>query len=95
MHDIIYHELCQGIVRDESKQAYLKIIDGLQAKGADGVILGCTEIGMLVSQSDLQIPAFDTTLIHAAAGVDFMLGSSLPLPRPNPGISATGTSVTD
>lgn len=62
---IIYDELCLGTIREESKQAYLNIIEQLKNSGSEAVILGCTEIGLLVKQSDTDMPLFDTTLIHA------------------------------
>lgn len=62
---IIYDELCLGIISEESKNTYLKIISKLSKEGAQGIILGCTEIGLLIKQSDTDIPIFDTTLIHA------------------------------
>ena len=62
---IIYNELCLGVISNESKQQYLDIIDDLVKSGVQGVILGCTEIGLLVKQDDTDIPLFDTTLIHA------------------------------
>ncbi len=68
IHDVIYKELCLGITKGSSKKEYLCIMDDLAQKGAKGVILGCTEIGMLVSQSDTDIKLYDTTLIHAQAG---------------------------
>lgn len=61
---IIYDELCLGIISEESKNTYLKIISKLSKEGAQGIILGCTEIGLLIKQSDTDIPIFDTTLIH-------------------------------
>lgn len=69
IHDVIYQELCLGDVRQESKQEYLRIIAALAAQGAQGVILGCTEIGMLVSQSDTKVSLFDTTEIHTESAV--------------------------
>ena len=65
MNDIIYNELCLGVISNESKQQYLDIIGDLVKFGVQGVILGCTEIGLLVKQDDTDIPLFDTTLIHA------------------------------
>ncbi len=65
VNDVIYNELCLGIIKDISKEKYLKIIDKLVQKGAEGIILGCTEIGLLIKQGDTDIPLFDTTLIHA------------------------------
>jgi aspartate racemase len=65
INDVIYNELCLGIIREESKRAYLRIIEKLVNSGAQGVILGCTEIGLLVKQSDTSIPLFDTTYLHA------------------------------
>lgn len=73
IHKVIFNELVMGIVREDSKQAYLRIIDQLVQAGAQGIILGCTEIGMLVKQSDCTIPLFDTTILHAEAAVDFAL----------------------
>lgn len=61
---VIFEELCLGIIREESKREYLRIIDDLMNKGAQGVILGCTEIGLLVDQNDTAAPLFDTTFIH-------------------------------
>jgi len=74
VHRIIYHELCLGIVREPSRSAYRGVIDRLRQRGAEGIILGCTEIGMLVSPSDSPVPIFDTTRLHAASAVDWALG---------------------
>ena len=75
IHRVIYEELCQGVVSAASKAAYLAEIARLQRQeGIDGVIMGCTEITMLIGQDDLAIPAFDTTRIHAEAAVAFALG---------------------
>lgn len=65
INDIIYHELCLGIISPQSKQKYLSVIDEFSHKGAQGVILGCTEIGLLIQQKDTALPVFDTTQIHA------------------------------
>ncbi len=65
INDIIYDELCLGIINPESKTKYLEIIKKLEKEGAEGVILGCTEIGMLVKEGDTDIPLFDTSVIHA------------------------------
>lgn len=65
VNDVIYGELCLGVIRDESKAAFVNIIDELGREGAQGVILGCTEIGLLVQQADTELPVFDTTQIHA------------------------------
>ena len=73
VHRIIYEELCQGQLLASSRQYYQKVIQDLANKGAEGVILGCTEIGLLIQQADSPIPVFDTTAIHAAAAVDFLL----------------------
>jgi aspartate racemase len=70
-HAIIYDELCKGVVRDESRNAYELIARRLVAQGADSLILGCTEVGMLLNQKNVSVPMFDTTLIHAEAAVDF------------------------
>jgi len=73
LHTVIFDELCQGVVKDSSRAAFRDIVARYAAKGADAVILGCTEIGLLVAQSDLALPAFDSTLLHAATAVDFAL----------------------
>ena len=75
VHRIIYDELCQGQLLASSRQYYTQVINELAAQGAEGVILGCTEIGLLISQADSLIPVFDTTAIHAAAAVQFLLGN--------------------
>lgn len=69
VHRVIYEELCLGKVAPESRLEYLRIMDGLRAGGAEGIIEGCTEIGMLVQQAHTDIPSFDTTAIHAEAAV--------------------------
>lgn len=69
IHRIIFEELCLGELRDSSRQRFVQIIDALAAEGADGMILGCTEIGLLVQQQDTPIRLFDTTRIHAQAAV--------------------------
>lgn len=70
IHQVIFEELCLGLVRDVSKKKYIAVIKRLEAAGAEGVILGCTEIGLLVKAQDCSIPLFDTTAIHAEAAVD-------------------------
>ena len=70
VHDIIYQELCLGIFKESSKQEYIRIVDKLTEMGAEGVILGCTEIGMLISQKDTTATLYDTTKIHAAQAVE-------------------------
>lgn len=74
VHDVIYDELCRGAVNADSKRRYLEIIDALARRGAQAVILGCTEIGMLVGQQDVTLPLFDTTTLHAEAIADYALG---------------------
>ena len=71
VHDIIYRELCMGVVNPTSKQTYLRIVDKLYKMGAEGVILGCTEIGMLIGQNDTDTPLYDTTKIHAQKAVEW------------------------
>ena len=70
VHDIIYQELCLGKQLDTSKAEYLRIIQELASRGAEAVILGCTEIGMLVNQSDTNVMLLDTTAVHAAKAVE-------------------------
>lgn len=73
IHDIIYSELCLGEIKETSRQSYLSIIKKLEAAGAEGVILGCTEIPLLIKQADVDMSVFDTTRIHAEAAVEFAL----------------------
>lgn len=73
IHTVIYQELCLGNIKPGSKTRYLEIVDNLISKGAQGVILGCTEIGLLIKNGDSRIPFFDTTEIHAQAAVDYAL----------------------
>lgn len=77
VHQVIYQELCLGKLESNSKTEYLRIIDALAAEGAEAVILGCTEIGMLVQQSDTDVPLLDTTAIHAAKAVDYALSEQI------------------
>jgi len=76
IHSIIYEELVKGIITDNSRAEYLKIINKLTSEGAEGIILGCTEIGLLVTQKDTATPLFDTTYIHACEAVRFALQDS-------------------
>ncbi|KPG01484.1 aspartate racemase [Rhodopseudomonas sp. AAP120] len=80
VHDIIFSELCCGIIRETSRQRYMETIARGRAAGADSVILGCTEIGLLIQPENIDLPAYDSTLLHADAAVDFALGSG-PLGR--------------
>jgi len=73
VHRIIYDELVIGKIREESKQKYLKVIQHIKDNGAEGVILGCTEIPLLVKQKDVNIPVFDTTTLHAMKAVELAL----------------------
>lgn len=73
VNDVIFHELCLGELREESRRQFQRIIDSLKGKGAEGVILGCTEIGMLIQQSDSSLPVFDTTVIHAKRAAEIAL----------------------
>ena len=70
---VIYDELCQGVVLDTSRARYKAIVEQLKSLGAQGVILGCTEITMLIQPGDVSVPVFDTTAIHAAAAVRFAI----------------------
>ncbi|PZO03211.1 MAG: aspartate/glutamate racemase [Hyphomicrobiales bacterium] len=76
VHRIIYEELCRGRIEATSKVRYLEIIaEAVIGKGVDGVILGCTEIGLLISQADVELPVFDTTALHVEAALDFALAA--------------------
>lgn len=74
VHTVIYDELCLGDIRDDSREAYKTIINDLKTSSAEGVILGCTEIGLLVKQKDSVLPVFDTTEVHAQTAVKLALG---------------------
>ena len=73
VHRVIYDELCLGVISDTSRERYRESIARLVERGAEGIIFGCTEIGLLVSQADSPVPVFDTAQIHAAAAVEFAL----------------------
>ena len=74
VHSIIYDELCRGVISATSKKHCLDIVGQAVAQGTDGVILGCTEIGLLIGPKDLSVPVFDTTQLHAKAALDYALG---------------------
>jgi aspartate racemase len=73
VHDVIYDELCRGRVEDASREEYRRIIRGLAGDGAEGILLGCTEIDLLVAEDDSPVPVFDTTLLHAERAVELAL----------------------
>jgi aspartate racemase len=73
VHSVIYHELARGVVKDESLRSYLEVMDRLARRGAQGIILGCTEIPLLIKPKDTPLPLFDTTALHSQAAVDFSL----------------------
>lgn len=74
VNSVIYDELCLGLISERSKNEFLRIINSLAETGAEGVVLGCTEIGLLVKQEDTKIPLFDTTFIHAKKAAFYSLG---------------------
>ena len=76
VHQVIYDELCQGKVLDSARQQYQRIIEQLKQRGAQAVILGCTEIGLLIAPQDSSLPVLDTTALHAKSAVDFMLSNT-------------------
>jgi len=73
VHDIIYRELCLGVIKEESRKRFVAVIEELKKQGAEAVILGCTEIALLVRQQDTGIPLYDTTAIHAERAVELAL----------------------
>jgi aspartate racemase len=73
VHRAIYDELCQGILREETRRGFRQILDGLVQRGAQGVILGCTELGLLIRAQDCPVPLFDTTQLHVRAAIDYAL----------------------
>src|SRR5215210_8698756 len=74
VHDVIYDELCVGVVAPKSREEYRRIMHELAGRGAEGILLGCTEIDLLVRQDDSPVPVFDTTRLHAQRAVDLALG---------------------
>jgi len=76
VHDVIYEELCVGVVADESREEYRRIIGSLAERGAEGILLGCTEIDLLVGPDDAPVPVFDTTSLHARHAVDLALADA-------------------
>jgi aspartate racemase len=87
VHRIIYDELCRGVIREESRQLYRRVIDRLVVAGAQGVILGCTEIELLIGPADSPVPVFPTTRLHVEAALDASLagpptGAALPAYAP-------------
>ncbi|MGL1932115.1 MAG: aspartate/glutamate racemase family protein [Desulfotalea sp.] len=77
VHNVIYNELCQGIIKPDSRENYLDIINKLHEQGAEAVILGCTEIALLIKQNDTEVPIYDTTEIHSIAAVEMAVADTL------------------
>jgi aspartate racemase len=73
VHDVIYNELCLGVINPDSRQRYIDVMNGLIHSGAEGIILGCTEIELLVRSGDVTVPLFPTTQIHAEAAVEWAI----------------------
>jgi aspartate racemase len=76
VHDVIYTELCRGVVSQVSRTGFQRVVSELASKGAQAVILGCTEIGLLLRPADVSIPLFDTTFLHATAAASLALATS-------------------
>jgi aspartate racemase len=76
VHEVIYDELCVGVVRDESRREYQRIMGDLAGRGAEAILLGCTEIDLLIGAGDAPLPVFDTTRLHAEKAVEMALESS-------------------
>lgn len=89
VHDIIYQELCMGIVTEASRAQYRAVMRGLAQRGAEAIVLGCTEITLLVSPEDSPVPLLDTTTLHAQAAVDFSLAAPRASAPQSPTIAAT------
>jgi amino-acid racemase len=83
VHDVIYRELCVGVIREESRQEYRRIMRGLADEGAEAVLFGCTEIDLLVGPDDSPVPAFDTTRLHAERAVEIALAAETDPAIPN------------
>ena len=80
IHNVIYEQLCKGVICEASREAYIEVIELLGAQGAQAVILGCTEIALLVNQSHTTMPLYDTTTIHANAAINFALQARVLVP---------------
>ena len=76
INEVIYDELCLGTINSDSKKKFLEIVDKLRSKGAEGIILGCTEIGLLIKNEDTDVPLFDTTIIHAEQAAIYSIKDS-------------------
>lgn len=74
VNSVIYDELCRGLISPESKEKYLEIISKLQKRGAEAIVLGCTEIGLLIKQENVSLPVFDTALVHAETAALLTVG---------------------
>ncbi len=74
VHEVIYEELCRGVIRDESREQYRRIMAGLVEDGAQAILLGCTEIDLLVGADDVVVPVYDTTRLHAERAVELSVG---------------------
>lgn len=94
VHRVIYEELCLGRIEPASRLEYVNIIRRLARQGADAAILGCTEISLLISAQDSPLPVFDTTALHAATAVDFILGAAA-VPAGALSISASPERLSD
>ncbi|WP_407180510.1 aspartate/glutamate racemase family protein [Bradyrhizobium sp. STM 3562] len=81
VHDIIFDELCRGVVSDRSRALYLDVIARGKSRGADSVILGCTEICLLVGPEHIDLPVFDSTALHVDAAIEFSMTKQTPHPR--------------
>jgi aspartate racemase len=84
VHDVIYDELCLGVINDASRRAYRSVIASLVDRGAQAILLGCTEIGLLIGADDADVPVFDTTVIHARRAVELALEPAAPRYDPMP-----------
>ena len=76
INEVIYAELCLGTINSDSKKKFLEIVDKLRSKGAEGIILGCTEIGLLIKNADTDVPLFDTAIIHAEQAAIYSIKDS-------------------
>ncbi|HWE13054.1 MAG TPA: aspartate/glutamate racemase family protein [Solirubrobacteraceae bacterium] len=86
VHAIIYDELCRGVIKESSREAYRDVIGELVERGAEGILLGCTEIDLLIGPDDAEVPVFDTTRLHAERAVELALGDG---PDPEARLSAS------
>ncbi len=88
VHDVIYEELCRGMISDASRARWMEVVDAAATDGADGVIFGCTEVGLLLRPEEIAVPCFDSAALHVEAALDFALADGEGLHRADAALSS-------